>query len=240
MSPLDEHDWSIEQRVLVVDDDAAILRMVQEKLSQAGYEVFTALSGREALEVIERRGLPHLAIVDIVMPGMNGFEFCQAVHEFSDLPIILLSAVDEEETVIRGIRHYAEDYVTKPFSPRELVARVERVIRRVGDFSFTLDPVVHVDQRLGVNFGQRQAIIDGRPVPLTATESRLLYILMRNGGRTVNTESLLRRLWPLDEVYADTLRVHVCRLRRKIEVEPSQPRYLVTEREVGYRFEMKG
>jgi len=119
------------QRILVVDDDPLILRMVEEKLHRTGYQVFTARSGQDGLDVIKRRGLPHLAIVDIMMPGMSGFELCRAVHEFSDLPVIMLSAVHEEETIIQGIRHHAEDYITKPFSLRELIARVERVLRRV-------------------------------------------------------------------------------------------------------------
>ena len=115
------------QRILVVDDDPVILRLVRDKFDHAGFEVFTAASGREALDVIARRGLPHLAIVDIVMPGMDGFEFCRAVQQFSDLPVIMLTAVNEEETVIQGIEYFAEDYVAKPFSPRELLARVQRV-----------------------------------------------------------------------------------------------------------------
>ena len=126
------------QRILVVDDDPAILRLVKTKLESAGYEVLTADSGMDALEVIGRSGMPHLAIVDINMPLMNGFDFCEAVQQFSDLPVIMLSAQDEEDTIIRSISHYAEDYVTKPFSPRELVARVERVLRRIGDFGYTL------------------------------------------------------------------------------------------------------
>jgi DNA-binding response OmpR family regulator len=224
------------QRVLVVDDDPAILQLVGDKLERAGYEVCGAASGQQALEVIERRGLPHLAIVDINMPGMDGFEFAQRVQQFTDLPIIMLTAVDEEETVIRGIEHYAEDYVIKPFSPRELVARVKRVLRRIGDFRYALDPVMQVDERLGVDFAQQSAIIDGRAVSLTPTESKLLYILMRNAGRIVSTEFLLRRLWPLEEVFEDTLRVHVYRVRQKIEADPAQPRYIVTERGLGYSF----
>jgi DNA-binding response OmpR family regulator len=210
--------------------------MVEEKLYRAGYEVFTARSGQEALDVIERRGLPHLAIVDIMMPGMGGFEFCQAVHEFCDLPIIVLSAVDEEETIIRGIRHCAEDYITKPFSPRELVARVERVIRRIGDFSGKLEPVIDVDERLAVDFTHQKALVDNRAVDLTPTETKLLYLLMRNAGRVTTTDFLLRRLWPLKQVFEDALRVHVHRLRKKIEVDPGQPQYIATERGLGYRF----
>jgi DNA-binding response OmpR family regulator len=236
MPPLEDLATTMLQRILVVDDDPAILQMVEDKLYRAGYEVFTARSGREALDVIERRGLPHLAIVDILMPGMGGFEFCQTVHEFCDLPVIVLSAVDEEETVIRGIRHCAEDYMTKPFSPRELVARVERVIRRIGDFSCTLEPVIDVDERLAVDFVRQEAVVDEHSVDLTPTETKLLYVLMRNAGRITTTDFLLRRLWPLEQVFEDTLRVHVHRLRKKIEVNPGQPRYIATERGIGYRF----
>ena len=224
------------QRILVVDDDPAILHLVRDKLDIAGFEVFTASSGQQAMDVIARRGLPHLAIVDIYMPGMDGFEFCQTVQQFTDLPVIMLTAVDEEETIIRGIEYFAEDYVTKPFSPRELVARVQRVLRRFGDFAYTLDPVTQVDDRLAVDFAHQRAIVDGQSVSLTPTETKLLYILMRNAGRTVTTNFLLRRLWPLEEVFEDTLRVHVHRLRQKIEVISNQPRYLITERGIGYRF----
>ena len=224
------------QRILVVDDDPAILRLVRDKLDRAGFEVWTATSGQQALDAIDRRGLPHLAIVDIMMPGMGGFEFCRTVQEFTDLPVIMLTAVDEEEMIIQGIELFAEDYVTKPFSPRELVARVQRVLRRIGGFAYTLAPVMQVDDRLAVDLAHRRAIVDGRPVDLTPTETKLLYILMRNAGRTVTTDFLLRRLWPLEEVFEDALRVHVHRLRQKIEPIPRQPRYIVTERGLGYRF----
>jgi DNA-binding response OmpR family regulator len=224
------------QRILVVDDDPAILRLVRDKLDRAGFEVWTATSGQRALDVIDRRGLPHLAIVDIMMPEMGGFEFCRTVQEFTDLPVILLTAVDEEETVIQGIEHFAEDYITKPFSPRELVARVQRVLRRIGDFAHALDPVTRVDDRLVVDLAHQRALVDGRPVDLTPTETKILYILMRNAGRTVTIDFLLRRLWPLEDVFEDALRVHVHRLRHKIEAVPGQPCYIVTERGLGYRF----
>lgn len=224
------------QRILVIDDDRVILRLVKERLEYAGYEVVTATSGQPALDLIAQRGLPHLAIVDINMPGMNGFEFCKAVQQFSDLPVIMLTAVDEEETIIRGIEHFAEDYITKPFSLRELVARVERVLRRIGDFAYALDPVIQVDVRLSIDFAHQTVLIEGQTLPLTPTETKLLYILMRNAGRIVTTDFLLRRLWPLDDVFEDTLRVHIYRLRQKIEANPAKPIYVVTERGQGYSF----
>ena len=201
------------QRILVVDDDPDILRLVRDKLDRAGFEVFTATSGQDALDVIKRRGLPHLAIVDLMMPGMSGFEFCQTVQQFSDLPVIMLTAIDEEETVIQGIEHYAEDYITKPFSPRELVARVQRVLRRMADYSYTFTPLTRIDDRLAVDFAHQEAVIDDQKISFTPLETKILYILMRNAGRTVTSSFLLRRLWPLEEGSEHTLRVHVHRLR---------------------------
>jgi DNA-binding response OmpR family regulator len=227
------------QRILVVDDDSKIRRLVELKLDHAGFEVLTAASGQEGLDVIARNGLPHLAVVDIMMPGMNGFEFCEVVQEYCDLPVIMLTAVDDEESIIKGIERFAEDYVIKPFSPRELLARVQRVLRRIGDFAYTLEPVTQVDARLGVDFAHQKVFVEGKATDLTPTETKLLYILMRNAGRTVTIDFLLRRLWPLEEVFEDTLRVHVHRLRQKIEANPGKPFYVVTERGLGYRFDPK-
>ncbi|MBX3053645.1 MAG: response regulator transcription factor [Caldilineaceae bacterium] len=226
-------------RVLVVDDDPAIVRLVASKLDMSGYRVMTAESGREALECIARDGLPHLAIVDINMPEMDGFAFCRSVQQYADMPVILLTAVDQEEVVIQGIEHFAEDYVTKPFSPRELMARVGRVLRRMGDFAYTLDPIVHVDERLSVDFVHQQVVLNGEEITLTPTETKILFILMRNAGRTVTNDFLLRRIWPLDEIFEDTLRVHIHRLRQKIEDKASKTKYVGTERGIGYRFLVK-
>ncbi|HRJ43215.1 MAG: response regulator transcription factor [Caldilineaceae bacterium] len=226
-------------RILVVDDDPAIVRLVRSKLDMSGYLVMTAGTGREALERIAQNGLPHLAIVDINMPEMDGFEFCRTVQQYADLPVILLTAMDQEEMVIQGIEHFAEDYVTKPFSPRELVARVGRVLRRMGDFAYTLDPIAKVDQRLSVDFVHQQVILNGETISLTPTETKILFILMRNAGRTVTNDFLLRRIWPLDEIFEDTLRVHIHRLRQKIEAKGGEARYIATERGIGYRFLVK-
>ncbi|MCB0195111.1 MAG: response regulator transcription factor [Anaerolineae bacterium] len=223
-------------RIFVVDDDPALLRLVNDRLDHAGFEVMTAASGQIALDLIEQHGLPHLAIIDIMMPGMTGFELCKRIQQYSDLPIILLTAIDQEDTVIHGLEHFAEDYITKPFSPRELVARVRRVLRRIGDFTYALDRLMHVDEYLTVDFVHQQAITDKTPVSLTPLETKLLYILMRNAGRTTTTDFLLRRLWPMEEVFEDVLRVHVHRLRQKIEMNPSKPHYVVTKRGEGYTF----
>jgi DNA-binding response OmpR family regulator len=223
-------------RILVVDDDPDIRRIVSFDLLKAGYEVFTAASGWEALAVIAQFGFPHLAIVDISMPEMDGFSFCQAVQQYSDLPMIFLSAASDEETVVRGLQQCAEDYVTKPFRLRELLARVERVLHRIGDWSYALEPIVRVDEHLAVDFAHQQAFVEGQPVALTPLETKLLYLLMRNAGRTVLSRFLLNRLWPNEDVLEERLRVHISNLRKKIEPIPSQPRYILTEHGAGYRF----
>nr|WP_290666029.1 response regulator transcription factor [Ardenticatena sp.] len=223
-------------RILIVDDDPFILELVRRKLEQSGFEVMSAQSGHEALTLIQQKGLPHLALLDINMPGMDGFDLSRRLQAFSDVPVIFLTAVDEEDTIVEGIQLFAEDYVTKPFSPRELVARINRVLRRIGDFRYTLNPIIQVDEHLAVDFGHQRALVEGKEVPLTPTETKLLYILMRNAGRPVSHDFLIRRLWPMEEVFEDSLRVHVHRLRHKIEPTPSKPRYIKTERGIGYRF----
>lgn len=223
-------------RVLVVDDEPDLLEVVRMTLEAGGYDVACAGSSKEALAIIEKNGLPHLAVVDIMMPGMNGLELSRRLLKFSDLPIILLTAVDEERTMVSAIRELAEDYITKPFLPSELLARVERVLRRFGDFSYAAAPRIEIDERLAIDFAHKLVVVDHEEVSLTPTESKILHILVRSKGRSVTTGFLLRRVWPLEEVFEDTLRVHVHRLRQKIESSPSSPRYLRTVRGVGYTF----
>ncbi len=224
-------------RILAVDDSSIILHMVSSTLEKAGFQISTALSGEEALEQLKKEGLPHLAIVDINMPfGIDGFEFCEAVLEYSDLPIIMLTAVDETDTVIQAIEQYAEDYITKPVSGGELVARVRRILRRMGNFAYQLNVETAVDDYLAIDFAGCRALVGDQELTLTPTETKLLYILMRSAGRLLSTEFILKRLWPLESVYEDRLRVYVHRLRGKIEKEPNNPRYIVSKRRRGYIF----
>jgi len=227
-----------QQRILAVDDNAYTLRLVEITMREAGFRVFTAISGEEALAEIEKTGLPDLAVVDLHMPGISGFEFAHRVHQYSDLPIIMLTAVNQEETIVEGLEEHAEDYIVKPFSPGELVARARRVLRRIGEFAFDLEPLTRVDERLVIDFPNRTAIVEGKEEALTPTETKLLYILMRKAGRTVPTDYILRRLWPTEPVFEDRLHVHLHRLRRKIEdkKDKSRPRYITSERGAGYSF----
>ncbi len=227
---------SAPRRILTVDDDPEMLEVLGEALEGAGFEVWRADSGPEALRLLETRGLPHLAVVDIVMPWMDGIELSSRIQEFIDLPIIMLTAVRDTSTVVDVIRRLAEDYVVKPFEVAELLARIDRVLRRIGDFSYALEPRIRVDERLEVELARQLVYVGNRQVELTPTETKLLSILMRNAGHTLLTGYILGRLWPMEQVFEDTLRTHVYRLRKKIEVSPRNPRYIVTRRGFGYSF----
>ncbi|MEM7355808.1 MAG: response regulator transcription factor [Acidobacteriota bacterium] len=223
-------------KILVVDDEPDIVSVVRMTLEAEGFEVMQAYSAKEAFDLISRKGLPHLAVLDIMMPGTDGIALARKLQKFSDLPVIMLTAIDEEGTVVKTIDEVAEDYVTKPFKPKELAARVKRVIRRMGDFAFRLETLTVIDDRLAVDFAAKKALINDEETSLTPTETKILHILIRSARRTVTTDYLLARLWPLDEVFEDTLRVHVHRLRQKIEPNASKPHYLITQRGVGYSF----
>ena len=233
-------DFSAESyRILVVDDSLSILEIVRSTLSHHGFEVMTAESGERALEIMETEGLPHLALVDINMPlGMDGLELCDKILQFCDLPIIMLTAVEETTTIVEAIDRYAEDYMNKPVKSGELLARVRRVLRTIGSFAYPLTQFVQVDKNLSVNFATLTAVVQGKEVSLTPTEAKLLYILMRQKGKVVSTDFMLRRLWPADSDFADEdrLRVYVHRLRSKIELKKGGTRYVVSKRRKGYAF----
>lgn len=226
-------------RIMAIDDNTYTLRVVEFTLRDAEMRPMAAVSANEAFKLIETEGLPDLAIVDLHMPGASGFEFAYRVHQYSDLPVIMLTAVNQESTVIEGLERHAEDYMVKPFQPGELVARVRRVLRRIGTFGYDVLAQTPIDERLSVNFAGRAAIVEGKEVALTPTETKLLYILMRKAGQTVPTEYLLRRLWPMEPVFEDRLHVHLHRLRRKIEdkKDKTRPRYIISDRGSGYCFQ---
>lgn len=225
-------------RILLVDDEADIRWTVGELLKDHGFQVATADSAGQALDWIAESGIPHLAVVDIMMPEVDGIDLCRKLHGFSDVPVILLTAVDDPKTITGAIREFAEDYVVKPFDPDELAARIRRVLGRFETFEYATGPTVEIDDRLMLELVAGRALVDGVPVELTPTEVRLLHVLLRNAGRPVSTGHLLQRVWPREEVFEDCLRVHIHRVRRKIEEEPSSPRYLLTERGLGYRLEL--
>jgi len=226
-------------RILIVDDDAMAREILKRILEHAGYEVMTAGSGPEALRKLHE-GIPHLVVVDLMMPEMDGFELCRRIKSHLDVPIMILSAVATVESKVEGLQMYAEDYVVKPFEKEELIARVQRVLRRYAESAGVEQPEVVIDHDLQINFVQHWGRVRGKQVTLTPTESKLLFLLVRNAGRVVTNETLLAKAWDGDtQAYEEGLRVHISRLRSKIEPNPSKPTYILTKRGVGYRFNAK-
>jgi len=223
---------ALRPALLLVDDDPNLLSVLARRMAREGYEVRTAASGQAALSALER-SWPALVVVDLMMPGMDGFELCRRIKRLADLPIIVLSAVDAGEAKVAALQDYAEDYVTKPFNPDELVARVQRVLRRAssGKTTITLD-----GGELEVDLVQRRVSTPAGAQPLTPIEVRLLQVMIASLDRTVPTETLLERVWSeADGADPSYVWVTVRRLRRKMELDPDHPRYLLTERGIGYR-----
>ncbi len=224
------------RRVLVVDDEPRMIHFIRLNLEHDGYEVIEATSGPEALEVMRDR-LPELILLDVMMPDLDGFETLQPIREISTVPVIMLTAKGEEEDRVRGLELGADDYITKPFSPREMVSRVRAVIRRTETPSAPVRGPIEVDDRLKLDFDRREIYVDGELVQLRPTEFKLLYHLVQNAGWVVPHDQLLAKVWGYE--YRDEthyLRLYVNYLRRKLEADPSDPKYILTERGVGYRF----
>ena len=222
----------VRPAVLLVDDDPTLLSVLRRRVGRAGFDARTASSGWAALKHLEE-SWPALLVVDLMMPGMDGFELCRRVKQIADLPIIVLSAVDDPGAKVSALELYAEDYVTKPFDPDEVVARIQRVLRRAAVGS----PEISLDQgEVTVDLATRRLTTASGTQQLTPTEARLLQVLAASVDRVVPTHDLLDRVWTdADGADPSYLWVTVRRLRRKLEADPDQPRYLLTERGVGYR-----
>lgn len=222
--------------ILVVDDEPRMIRFIRMNLELEGYRVIEASNGLEALEQV-RKHLPELIIMDVMMPKMDGFEALRLLREISTVPVILLTVKEDEEDRIHGLELGADDYVTKPFSPRELVSRVNAVLRRAEWPSPAPRSILQIDDRLSVDFNRHQVIVEGVRVDLRPTEYRLLNHLIQNAGWVVPHETLLAKVWGYE--YRDEthyLRLYINYLRKKIEEDPSNPQYILTERGIGYRF----
>ena len=226
---------SAGRRVLVCDDELQILRALRVILRDAGFEVIAVATAQEALDAAAVRH-PDAAILDLVLPDGDGVEVCRSIREWSEMPIIVLSAVGEEAQKIRALEAGADDYVTKPFSPGELTARLTRALERTGPRGSAGEPVLSADG-LELDLAAHRVLVDGDEVHLTPIEFELLRTLMQGRGRLLTHRALLTEVWgPGYEFDTQTLRVHVANLRRKIEPQPGAPRYIVTDPGVGYRF----
>jgi len=225
------------KRVLVVDDDTKTVELVKLYLNRDGYRVLTAYDGVEAL-CLAREGHPDLIVLDLMLPGIDGLEVCQTLRAESDVPIIMLTAKTTDQDKLKGLELGADDYVTKPFSPRELAARVRAVLRRLpGERGPT--EVKHGE--LTVNFSKYEASLAGRPLNLTAAEFKLLGVLVKEPGRVFSRAEIIEKALGYDfEGFDRTIDVHVLNLRRKLEPDPSHPRYIKTVYGAGYKLSEVG
>lgn len=224
------------RRVLVVDDEPRMIGFIRMNLELENFQVYEAHNGIEALEMI-RTQLPDCVLLDVMMPKLDGYETLRMLREFSTIPVIMLTAKGEDEDIVRGLELGADDYITKPFSPRVLSSRVRAVMRRSEMPATTEKAVLKIDERLSVDFNRREVIVNGEHVKLRPTEYRLLFHLIENAGWTVPHEQILAKVWGYE--YRDEahyVRLYVNYLRDKIEDDPSAPQYILTERGVGYRF----
>ena len=227
--------------VLVVEDDKEIREGVEIYLKSQGYEVFQAADGVEGLEVIEKEDI-HLAIVDIMMPRMDGISMVVKLREKYDFPVIFLSAKSEEVDKIMGLNMGADDYVTKPFTPMELLARVNSQLRRYRRFMERLgdkeeNSRIHTIGGLEINEDNVEVTVDGEPVKMTPIEYKILLLLMKNPGRVFSAEEIYERVWNERAINTDTIMVHVRNIREKIEVNPRGPKCLKVVWGVGYKIE---
>ena len=224
----------MRKKILVIDDDPELVRLVEYTLSK-DYEVYKAYDGPEGLRQADAVQ-PDLVILDIMMPGMDGWEVCRRLREKSEVPILMLTAKGREEDIVRGLDLGADDYLTKPFSVKELEARVRAILRRAAWRPGT-ESVTYSDGYLTIDVKDRTVLVNGKPVKLTPTEFRLLAELVQNAGRVLTHRQLLESVWGweyMDDI--DYVRIYIWRLRQRIEKEPSEPQYILTEYGVGYRF----
>jgi len=229
----------MSNKILVVEDDRTLLDVIKYNLVKEGYEVNTSEDGAQALD-LARKTKPDLVILDVMLPGMNGFEVCRILRKETAIPILILSAKTEEIDKVVGLEIGADDYVTKPFSMRELLARVRAMLRRSVMTDLKNEPEIPLEAGgLKVDVARRKVIVNGKELTLTTREFELLTFLLRNKGIVFNRDQLLEKVWGYD--YAGdtrTVDVHIRWLRQKIEDNPDEPKVLITVRGVGYKLDV--
>jgi DNA-binding response OmpR family regulator len=225
-----------DRKILVVDDEERMVRFIRLNLEHDGFRVVEAFNGNQAINKI-RSSLPDMVLLDVMLPDIDGFEVLRIIREVSSVPVIMLTAKGEEDDRVRGLELGADDYITKPFSPRELSSRVRAVLRRTETAGPSTHGLIEVDDRLKIDFDRREVWVEGQLVKLRPTEYRLLYHLVQNAGWVISHDQLLAKVWGYE--YRDEphyVRLYINYLRKKLEEDPSNPKYILTERGVGYRF----
>ena len=231
-----------QETILVADDDREIVKAIRKLLEMEGYRVLSAYNGLEALEALVENEV-HLIILDIMMPKLDGLSALMKIRENKNIPILLLSAKTEESDKVLGLSMGADDYISKPYQPAELVARVKSALRRylyLGNLATAQEEKANVidNGSLSLNLDEKQIYVDGEPVKLTATEYRIIELLMRNRGRVFSAEEIYERVWK-EPAFAteNTVMVHIRRIREKIEINPKVPKYLKVVWGIGYKME---
>jgi DNA-binding response OmpR family regulator len=224
------------RKILVVDDEERMVRFIRLNLEHDGFQVMEAFKGAQAIQKV-RDTIPDLILLDVMLPDLDGFEVLKMLREINTVPVIMLTAKAEEDDRIKGLELGADDYITKPFSPRELTSRVKAVLRRVEPVSGGMHGLIEVDERLKIDFDHREIWVEDKLVKLRPTEYRLLYHLVQNAGWVVTHDQILSKVWGYE--YRDEphyVRLYINYLRQKLELDPANPKYILTERGVGYRF----
>lgn len=223
--------------ILVVDDEPHIVRFTAMNLEVEGFRVMTAGNGLEALDLLDQGAAVDLVVLDVMMPELDGFETLRRIRRQSSVPVIFVTVRGDEADRVAGLDLGADDYLTKPFSPRELASRIRALFRRIEATESPRLQEVTVDARLSVNFDQSIVIADGREIHLRPTEYRLLYQLVNNAGQLLSHDTLLERVWgPEYRGEHQYVRTYVTYLRQKLEQDPRRPHYILSERGLGYRF----
>jgi two-component system KDP operon response regulator KdpE len=223
-------------KLLIVEDDDRLVKAMELYLTKRGYEVIAAADGREGLQRMYLHR-PDVIVLDIMMPKLDGWQACRRIRELSDVPIIMLTARGQVADRVKGLKMGADDYMVKPFSLRELEARIQAVLRRTRLPPCVEGRVLYADEELVIDSERWEVSRRGTPVELTATERRLLFLLAENAGRALLTSLILEKVWGpeyVDEM--DYVKVYIWRLRQKIEPNPCQPKYILTAWGIGYRF----
>ncbi len=221
-------------RILIVDDDPGIRKFIRSNLEAREYEVILAADGDEGLKMVEAE-MPDLILLDIMMPKVNGFEVCRRLREWTEIPIIMLSAREGEMDKVKCLDCGADDYLTKPFSLRELLSRIKAVMRRSQPGGTAAGQSKFVKDDLVVDFGGNTVTLQGQPLNLTAIENKIICYLAANAGRIITPNQLLQHVWG-EEYVGDysVLQVNICRLRNKLQDDPKDPRFIKTKPGIGY------